>query len=87
MPVPADCADGFTEAYYARPEPFLDPAVRLAQSAWGFLEPGVAERAMEVLASGARDEKYGQLRTQPQFHGAIRLIVSPGRLTAPSGRG
>jgi hypothetical protein len=28
VPVPADCVDGFTEAYYARPERFLDPAVR-----------------------------------------------------------
>jgi len=29
--------DGFTEAFYARPERFLDPAVRRAQSAWGFV--------------------------------------------------
>ncbi|WP_405867793.1 class I SAM-dependent methyltransferase [Streptomyces sp. NBC_00005] len=79
--VPIDCMDGFTEAYYARPESFLDPAVRRAQSAWTFLEPGVEERAMEALAadlaSGTWDERYGGHRTQPEFDGALRLIVSP----------
>ncbi|MGW7541602.1 class I SAM-dependent methyltransferase [Streptomyces sp. NPDC054770] len=81
VPIPIDCVDGFTEAYYARPESFLDPAVRRAQSAWTFLEPGGEERAVERLAadlaSGAWDERYGHLRTQPEFHGAARLIVSP----------
>ncbi|MFB6439865.1 class I SAM-dependent methyltransferase [Streptomyces sp. NPDC056411] len=79
VPIPIDCVDGFTEAFYARPESFLDPAVRRAQSAWTFLEPGVAERAMAELeadlTSGAWDEKYGSHRTQPDFHGAVRLIV------------
>src|SRR5262245_33442403 len=30
LPIPVDCVDGFTEAYYGRPERFLDPAVRRA---------------------------------------------------------
>ncbi|MFF7190982.1 class I SAM-dependent methyltransferase [Streptomyces sp. NPDC008222] len=81
VPIPIDCVDGFTEAYYARPESFLEPAVRRAQSAWTFLEPGVEQRAMDGLAadltSGAWDERYGHLRTQAEFHGAVRLIVSP----------
>jgi SAM-dependent methyltransferase len=80
VPIPSDCVDGFTEAFYARPESFLDPEVRLAQSAWGFVDPGVAERAMAALAadlaSGAWDERYGHLRTEPEFDGAVRLIVS-----------
>ncbi len=37
IPVPIDCVDGFTEAYYARPVRLLDPAVRRAQSAWASL--------------------------------------------------
>jgi hypothetical protein len=37
VPIPIDCTDGFTEAFSARPERFLDPAVRRAQSAWGFV--------------------------------------------------
>ncbi|MGO8874088.1 MAG: class I SAM-dependent methyltransferase [Acidimicrobiales bacterium] len=28
VPVPLECADGFTEAFYGRPEAFLDPSVR-----------------------------------------------------------
>ena len=37
IPIPIDCTDGFTEAFYARPERFLDPAVRQSQSAWRFV--------------------------------------------------
>ena len=38
VPVPFDCIDGFTEAFYGRPEAFLDPDVRQAQSAWTFVD-------------------------------------------------
>src|SRR6202035_923761 len=59
VPVPADCVDGFTEAYFARPERFLDPAVRQSQSAWGFVEEAATERAVARLRadleSGAWD--------------------------------
>jgi SAM-dependent methyltransferase len=80
VPIPIDCVDGFTEAFYARPESLLDPAVRRAQSSWSFLAPGVEERAVQALAadlaSGAWDERYGSHRTQPNFEGAVRLITS-----------
>ncbi len=33
VPVPFDCVDGFTEAFYGRPEAFLEPEVRRSQSA------------------------------------------------------
>ncbi|MFF5076133.1 class I SAM-dependent methyltransferase [Actinoplanes sp. NPDC000266] len=79
VPVPIDCTDGFTEAFYARPSAFLDPKVRAAQSAWGFVDPAVTDRAVERLRadldSGAWDETYGHWRTQPQFEGSLRLIV------------
>jgi SAM-dependent methyltransferase len=81
VPIPLDCADGFSEAFYGRPEQFLDPAVRKSQSAWGFVEPAVEERAVAALAadlaSGAWDARFGHLRTQPWFEGAVRLIVRP----------
>ncbi|MFI6445937.1 class I SAM-dependent methyltransferase [Kitasatospora sp. NPDC050543] len=80
VPIPSDCVDGFTEAFYARPESLLDPAVRRAQSAWSFLAPGVEERVAAALAadleSGVWDERYGSHRSRPEFHGAVRLIVS-----------
>lgn len=75
----ADCIDGFTEAYYARPEAFLDPAVRAAQSAWGFVPPGAEERAISALradlASGAWDKKYGHFRTAPTWGSSLRVVV------------
>lgn len=80
VPIPIDCADGFTEAYYARPECLLDAAVRRAQSAWGFVAAGVEQRCVDHLradlASGAWDRRYGPWRQQPTFDGSLRLIVS-----------
>jgi SAM-dependent methyltransferase len=79
VPIPIDCSDGFTEAYYARPEMFLNPRVRAAQSAWGFVEDAAIARGVERLradlASGAWDDRHGALRTQPEFVGSLRLIV------------
>jgi SAM-dependent methyltransferase len=79
VPIPFDCTDGFTEAFYGRPEMFLDPEVRACQSAWGFVTPETVDRAIGQLAadlsSGAWDERHGALRTQPEFIGALRLAV------------
>jgi SAM-dependent methyltransferase len=79
VPIPIDCVDGFTEAYYARPEAFLDPQVRAAQSAWGFITPEATHRAVESLrsdlTSGRWQQRYGHLLTQPQFVGSLRLLV------------
>jgi ubiquinone/menaquinone biosynthesis C-methylase UbiE len=84
VPVPIDCVDGFIEAYYARPERFLDPDVRAAQSAWQRMDPAAIDRAIERLRadleSGEWDRRYGKLREQPMFTGALRLVTAlPGR--------
>jgi SAM-dependent methyltransferase len=80
VPIPLDCTDGFAEAFYGRPERFLDPEVRRAQSAWGFVEEADARRGLERLAhdlaSGAWDARFGALRTLPEFGGPLRLIVA-----------
>ncbi|HEX8036663.1 MAG TPA: methyltransferase domain-containing protein [Ktedonobacterales bacterium] len=80
VPIPSDCVDGFTEAFYARPERFLDPAVRRAQSAWGFVGEEAQARFVRTLradlASGAWDDKYGSWRQLPAFEGSLRLLVS-----------
>ncbi|MGI8879060.1 MAG: class I SAM-dependent methyltransferase [Jatrophihabitans sp.] len=83
VPVPIDCVDGFGEAYYARPEGFLDPTVRQSQSAWVFLDAAAVERAVAHLRadleSGEWDRRYGSLRDQPEYDGSLRLIVAhPG---------
>jgi len=79
VPIPLGCTDGFGEAYYGRPELFLDPGAQRAMSAWSFLDPGVHARFTRHLSadleSGAWDRQYGHLRTQPTFDGALRLVV------------
>jgi SAM-dependent methyltransferase len=80
IPIPADCTDGLTEAFYARPERLLDPSVRRAQSSWAFLPVGAEARFVERLAadlaSGAWDARYGDWKALPAYEGALRLIVS-----------
>jgi SAM-dependent methyltransferase len=79
VPIPIDCVDGFTEAFYARPERFLDPRVRAAQSAWGFITPEATHRAVATLrqdlASGRWDRTYADWRTRPHFNGSLRLVT------------
>jgi SAM-dependent methyltransferase len=78
VPIPADCVDGFNEAYYARPEMLLDPAARKSCSAWSFVDPALAQRYTDglraALDSGAWDERHGQLRRQSQLLGSLVLI-------------
>ena len=80
VPIPVDCVDGFSEAYYARPEAFLDPAVRRSQSAWSFVPDEVQARIVERLgadlASGEWDRRYREWRAKPFFEGSLRGIVS-----------
>ena len=79
IPIPIDCTDGFTEAYYARPEAFLDARVRRSQSAWSFVPEEVESRFVKTLgddlASGAWTRKYGQWQAMPQFEGSLRLMI------------
>ncbi|GGH77799.1 SAM-dependent methyltransferase [Pullulanibacillus pueri] len=78
--VPFDCIDGFQEAFYGRPEAFLEKEVRKAQSAWGFISDDLENRYVKALAddlrSGGWDRKYGKYRTQPSFTCALRLIIA-----------
>jgi hypothetical protein len=80
VPVALDCVDGFAEAFYGRPEALLDATVRRSQSAWGFVPEEAIERGIgklrAALASGEWDARHGHLRTQPEFTGALRLLVS-----------
>ena len=80
IPVPGDCVDGFFEAYWRRPEGLLDPFVRASQSMWAVAGPEVEERCVgllrESLESGAWDRRWGHLRTQDEYPGTLRLVVS-----------
>jgi SAM-dependent methyltransferase len=80
VPIPFDCSDGFNEAYYGRPEHLLDERARTACSAWSFVSIETRHRYVDHLRrdleSGAWDERYGHLRSLPEYDGALRLIVA-----------
>lgn len=80
VPIPKDCADGFNEAYFGRPELLLDPAARQACSAWSFVDKsahGRFESALERdLADGTWDAGHGHLRQQQAYDGSLVLVVS-----------
>jgi SAM-dependent methyltransferase len=80
VPIPIDCIDGFGEAYYARPEAFLQEDVRAAQSGWVLTDPEAVARGVTRLAddldSGRWDERHGHLRDQPEHLGGVRLIIA-----------
>lgn len=80
VPIPLDCVDGFSEAFYGRPERLLDASVRQAQSSWKFVAPDVAAGALQRLRadleSGEWDRQHGALRSQPEYLGSLRLLVA-----------
>ena len=80
LPIPIDCVDRFSEAFYARPKTFLDPTVRRSQSAWSFVSDDVQTRIVQRLsadlASGEWDRRHGAWRAKPTFEGSLRGIVS-----------
>jgi len=77
VPVPRDCLDGFLGAYWARPEAYLDPAVRAGISS--FARPGNEtglERLRADLASGAWRARHGQLLAEDALDVGYRLVVA-----------
>lgn len=80
--VPLDCTDGFSGAFWGRPEAYLDPDVQGGMSTLARLDPQVraagTQRLADALASGAWDDAYGHLRTQDWFDMGYRLVITEG---------
>jgi SAM-dependent methyltransferase len=80
IPTPADCTDGFFEAFWNRPETLLEVDVRSAQSVWPLLGPELEQRIVrrlsDCVSSGEWDARWGHLRSEQWLAGALRLIVS-----------
>jgi SAM-dependent methyltransferase/ketosteroid isomerase-like protein len=81
VPIPRDCTDGFLAAYYARPEAYLDPAVRQAMSIFALApDPdrvAASMRALEDdLRSGDWDARHGSLRHTASIDAGYRLVAS-----------
>jgi SAM-dependent methyltransferase len=78
--VPWDCVDGFFEAYWRRPDAYLDERVRRGISTWSRLGPQVEQRAVrslrEDLASGRWAERNRDLMNLDAADLGLRLLIS-----------
>jgi hypothetical protein len=78
--VPGDCADGFFEAYWRRPEAYLDEKVCRGISVWAGVGSDVEQRAVrllrEDLASGQWAERNGDLLDLDAAELGLRLLIA-----------
>ena len=78
--IPWDCADGFFEAYWRRPEAYLEEHVRRAVSIWTRVGPQAEQRAVtglrDDLASGRWAERNRELIDLDAAELGLRLLVA-----------
>ncbi|MFT4085345.1 MAG: MerR family transcriptional regulator [Nocardioides sp.] len=78
--IPWDCSDGFLEAYWRRPEAYLQDDVRRACSVWTRLGREVEQRAVhelrDDLASGRWTERNQDLVDLDAAELGLRLLVA-----------
>jgi SAM-dependent methyltransferase len=80
VPIPADCTDGFTAAYWRRPEAYLDEAVRANMSTFALLDArlvadGVA-RLERDLTDRSWHKRYASVVALPELDVGYRLVVA-----------
>ena len=77
--IPWDCADGFFEAYWRRPEAYLDESVRRGISVWDAVGPEAERRAVQLLrddlASGRWAERNRDLVELDAAELGARLLI------------
>ncbi|MGC5016416.1 class I SAM-dependent methyltransferase [Streptosporangium sp. DT93] len=80
VPVPWDCADGFFEAHWRRPEAYLDENVRRGVSVWARIGPDAERRAVrdlrDDLASGRWAERNRELADLDAAELGLRLLIT-----------
>jgi SAM-dependent methyltransferase len=80
IPVPRDCTDHFFAALWARPEMLFDEETVRPMWVWQSISEEARRAGRERLAadlrSGAWDERYGQLRKEPELDVGLRLVVA-----------
>jgi hypothetical protein len=78
--VPWDCADGFFEAYWRRPEGYLDENVRRGTSGWTAVGPDAEQRAVHRLrsdvASGRWAERNRGILDLEEAELGLRLLIA-----------
>ena len=80
VPIPWDCADGFFEAYWRRPEAYLDENVRRGVSGWARVGPEAEQRAVRRLRadldSGRWAERNRDLADLEEAELGLRLLIA-----------
>jgi SAM-dependent methyltransferase len=80
VPIPWDCADGFFEAYWRRPEAYLDENVRRGISVWSAIGPDVEARVVrdlrDDLAAGRWAERNRDLLDLDAAELGARLLIA-----------
>jgi SAM-dependent methyltransferase len=80
VPVPHDCRDGFFQAYWRRPEAYLDAAVRNSISVFHVLPADEVEAAIERLRSdlsdGTWEARNAELLDATELDVGLRLVVA-----------
>jgi SAM-dependent methyltransferase len=78
--IPWDCADGFFEAYWRRPEAYLNDQVRRGVSVWGRVGPDAERRAVRALRddldSGRWAERNRDLVDLDAAELGLRLLIA-----------
>ena len=78
--VPWDCADGFFEAYWRRPEAYLDEDVRRGISVWSTVGREAEQRAVrslrDDLAGGRWAERNRDLLDLEAAELGLRLLIA-----------
>jgi SAM-dependent methyltransferase len=78
--IPWDCVDGFPEAFWCRPDAYLDENVRRGMSTWTTLGPEVEARVVSDLrhdlASGRWAERNNTLAGLQEADLGLRLLVA-----------
>ena len=78
--IPWDCVDGFYEAYWRRPEAYLDEDVRRGISIWARVGPAAEQRAVrslrDDLASGRWAERNRDLVDLDAAELGVRLLIA-----------
>jgi SAM-dependent methyltransferase len=80
VPIPWDCADGFFEAYWRRPEAYLDERVRRGVSVWARVGSEAEQRAVrslrDDLVSGRWAERNRDLVALDAAELGLRLLIA-----------
>lgn len=77
VPIPHDCADGFLEAYWRRPEAYFDPNARLAISSFARVanvDVGLAALRRD-LDDGTWARRNADLLTKNEIDLGYRLVI------------